>query len=53
MTVLAKKVSDEDRSVLEKAQAVSVTDDEAKFEANSRMLIEWSSKLIRNIGIKL
>lgn len=51
MTVLAKKVSDEDRSVLEKAQAVSVTDDEAKFEANSRMLIEWSSKLIRNIGI--
>ena len=49
MAFLAGKVSDEDRSILEKAQTISATDDKETFEDNSRMLIEWSGKLIRNI----
>ena len=49
MAVLAGKVSDKDRSILEKSQTISATDDKETFENNSRMLIEWSGKLIRNI----
>lgn len=49
MAFLAGKVSDEDRSILEKAQTISATDDKETFANNSRMLIEWSGKLIRNI----